>query len=266
MRRGILLVLLGGVLLGLGGAALFARERLARCAYVPLLTTDRLPVPDFVRLQTDARSGPGVPPLPAGWSAPARGVQVGGFTVTGTGHSFQLIGIANALQAPLLDVRPGERYCVAAQALADAASGTRLRVQFGWRDAQDQIVATDVGAWQEVRRWAGTSDHGGWSMIVAGFQAPAGAAQLALSFHPASDDRVYLDDIQVRRTMIGGPDMASEAQRLWPSVVGGQRSVVIQPWPEGRRAALSFSFDWETAMGGLIHSRSDDPNSSQNPL
>jgi hypothetical protein len=40
----------------------------------------------------------------------------------------------------------------------------------------------------------------------------------------------------------------------------------VEPWPEGHRAALSFSFDWETAMGGLIHSRSDDPSSGQNAL
>ncbi|MFL5802282.1 MAG: polysaccharide deacetylase, partial [Roseiflexaceae bacterium] len=150
------------------------------------------------------------------------------------------------------------------QALADAASGTRLRVQFGWRDAQDQIVATDVGAWQEVRRWAGTSDRGGWSMIVAGFQAPAGAAQLALSFHPASDDRVYLDDIQVRRTI--GLNLSRDDRNGQRTTDDGQQHVLVQPWPDGYRAALSFSFDWETAMGGLIHSRSDDPNSSQNPL
>jgi hypothetical protein len=41
--------------------------------------------------------------------------------------------------------------------------------------------------------------------------------------------------------------------------------VQIEPWPNGYRAALSFSFDWETTMGGLIHSRSDDPNSVENP-
>src|SRR3954465_4572087 len=43
--------------------------------------------------------------------------------------------------------------------------------------------------------------------------------------------------------------------------------ISINPWPNGYRAALSFSFDWETAMGGLIHSRSiDDPNAIQDPI
>jgi hypothetical protein len=266
MRRGILLVLLGGALLGLGGAALLVRARLARCASVPLLAADRLPAPDFARLQADARSGPGVPPLPAGWSAPARGVQIGGFTVIGTGHSFQLIGIANALQAPPLDVWPGESYCVAAQALADSTSGTRLRVQFDWRDAQGRTVATDAGMWQAVRRWEGVSDQGAWSTIVAGFPAPAGAAELAISFHPASDDRVYLDAIHVRRTI--GLNLSRDDRNGQRTTDNGQHSVVVQPWPNGYRAAVSFSFDWETAMGGLIHSRSrsDDPNSGQNAL
>jgi peptidoglycan/xylan/chitin deacetylase (PgdA/CDA1 family) len=44
--------------------------------------------------------------------------------------------------------------------------------------------------------------------------------------------------------------------------------VAVQPWPRGAQAAVSFSFDWETTMGGLIHSRSlvaDDPNNAEPP-
>jgi len=36
----------------------------------------------------------------------------------------------------------------------------------------------------------------------------------------------------------------------------GQAGLRIDPWPNGARAALAFSFDWESAMGGLIHSKS----------
>ena len=120
MRRGILLVLLSGALLMFVGATLFVRARLARCAAVPVLAASRVGAPDFTQLAEDPRSGPGVPPLPIGWSAWAKGVQVGGFTVSGTGNSFQLLGIANALVAPPITVRPGERFCVTALALADA--------------------------------------------------------------------------------------------------------------------------------------------------
>src|SRR6266508_1492851 len=253
MRRGVLLLLLCGAALGLGGAALLARERMAHCAAVPLLAGELVPAPDFTRLQVDARSGKGVPPLPAGWSAPAPGVQVGNFTITGSGHSFQLIGIANEVRSPPVDIHPGDSYCVAAQAIADSPiSRTKLRVVFDWLDPQGRIVATDGSDWQDVRRWEGSTDHGGWSRIVGAFQAPATASRLAVSFHPASDDRVYLDDIHIRSALAD--------RRRQPSAFSGQQSVVIQPWPNGSRAALSFSFDWETAMGGLIHSRSDDPN------
>ena len=34
----------------------------------------------------------------------------------------------------------------------------------------------------------------------------------------------------------------------------------VEPFPDGQRAALAFSFDWESAMGGLIHSRSGEAN------
>ncbi|MDQ2809966.1 MAG: polysaccharide deacetylase family protein [Chloroflexota bacterium] len=36
----------------------------------------------------------------------------------------------------------------------------------------------------------------------------------------------------------------------------GQVGLRIDPWPNGAQAALAFSFDWESAMGGLIHSKS----------
>jgi len=241
---------------GLGGATLFVRGRLARCVAVPLLADDRLPPIDFTQLRPSARTGVA---LPDGWNALALGVQVGDFTISGGGHSFQLIGIANALQTPNMAVRAGESYCVAAQAIADSpVSATKLRVAFHWLDQQGAPIAIDWADWQAVRRWEGASDHGGWSRIAGAFRAPAGADQLTISFHPASDDRVYLDDIHVRTT--------TDAHYTQPAT-GAQSAVIVMPWPAGRAAALAFSFDWETAMGGLIHSRSvDDPNNDQDPL
>lgn len=246
--------MLCAALVAAGGSAAVARERLARCAYVPLIGEALLPPPDFGRLEP----APSGVPLPAGWSAPAVGVQVGAFTVSGAGHSFQLLGIANALRTPPVAARPGASYCVSAQALADSrASGTRLRAVFHWLDAQGRPLASDETAWQEVRQWAGPGDDGGWSPIAGGFVAPPGAAALAVSFHPASDDRVYLDQITIRA---GGVPPTADRRPLTAGtaspLVGGRSSVIVSPWPDGRRAAVSFSFDWETAMGGLVHSRS----------
>lgn len=254
VRRGFLILLLCGGLLGFGGGLLLVRGRLERCAAVPVLVGDLLPAVDGGR----PRAGG---PLPEGWSALAPGVQVGDFAVVAGTHSFQLIGIANALRTPPVAVRPGDAYCVAAQALADSpVSSTRLRLAFHWLDEQGRTVAVDQTGWQDVRRWGGQTDRGGWSRVGDVFRAPAGATRLMVAFHPASDDRVYLDDIHVRWTLDAAQPPANDTRQAQPPVT-------IEPWPDGRRAALSFSFDWETAMGGLIHSRSvDDPNGDQDPL
>lgn len=255
LRRGLLILLLAGAgLLGIGGAALLARGRMARCAALPLLAEDRLPPIDFGRLEP---AGPAGVALPAGWSASALGVQVGNFTVSGAGHSFQLIGIANALQTPPVAVRAGSDYCVAAQAIVDSTvSSARIRAAFQWLDARGRPIALDWTGWQPVRRWEGSADHGGWSIVGGAFRAPDGADRLAVSFHPSSDDRIYLDDLHVRPGLAGPRPLPQAAA-----------PATLAPWPDGRAAALSFSFDWETAMGGLIHSRSvDDPNSDQDPL
>jgi hypothetical protein len=259
-KRRVLLLMALCTALALGGVALLTRERMARCASVPLLAGDLLDAPDFTGLESNPHSGDGVPPLPAGWSAPARGVQVGSFTISGSGRSFQLIGIANAVQMPPVDVRAGQSYCVALQAIADSpVSATKLRALFEWRDQRGTTIATDTGDWQAVRRWEGPDDRGGWSQLIAGFRAPVEAVQLAISLHPASDDRVYLDDIHVRRTAGLPPPQPS------PNRGGGsEAAVVVRAWPNGYQGALSFSFDWETAMGGLIHSLSDDV-ASDNP-
>ncbi len=258
MRRtvGIALAIIAGV--ALVGAVLLAQERVARCAAVPLIAGDLLDDPDFAALTA---GGPGGVLLPSGWSARATGVQVGKFTVSGTGHSFQLLGIANHLRTPAVSIRPGAAYCATAQALADSSSATRVRLSFHWLDAAGNELQVDRSAWQEVRRWNGPGDAGGWSVVGGGFIAPPDAARLAVTFQPASDDRVYLDVINIRSgrfpAATGTPPAGEE--RASP--------VSVRPWPNGAHAALSFSFDWETTMGGLIHSRSvDDPNSDQDPV
>ncbi|MCS6939508.1 MAG: polysaccharide deacetylase family protein [Roseiflexus sp.] len=249
-------VALGVILIGAGMA--LAQERVGRCASVPFLADDLLGAPDFTNLAPGAPSGV---LLPVGWSAAATGVQIGDFTVSGSGRSFQLLGIANHLRTPDVAVRPGVSYCAVARALADSVSSTRARLGFHWLDGSGNVLRTDWSGWQEVRRWNGPADTQPWSLIGGGFIAPSGAVSLAVTFHPASDDRVYLDAIRIRP---GRFPASGEAPLLSPERPAG---VSVLPWPNGARAALSFSFDWETTMGGLIHSRSvDDPNFDQDPV
>lgn len=256
-RTGILAMVVLGVLL-IGAGMALAQERIGRCAAVPLLADDLLEAPDFTNL------APGTPSgvlLPAGWSAAATGVQIGDFTVSGSGRSFQVLGIANHLRTPEVTVRPGASYCAVAQALADSVSATRARLGFHWLDAGGAVVRTDWSGWQEVRRWNGPADTQPWSLIGSGFTAPSGVARLAVTFHPASDDRIYLDTIRIR------PGRFPVSGTMPPQSPERPAGVTALPWPHGARAALSFSFDWETTMGGLIHSRSvDDPNFDQDPV
>lgn len=239
------------------GAVITAQERIERCAAVPLIAGDLLDAPDFANLAPTGSSGV---LLPAGWSARAVGVQVGDFTVSGSGNSFQLLGIANQLRTPAVAIQPGTSYCITAQALADSISATRLQVTFHWLDAGGAIVRRDRSEWQDVRRWGGPNDRGGWSMIGGGALAPEGATQLEVTFQPASDDRVYLDIIRIRAGRFA-------RVMLTPERPTQPAEVQLRPWPDGADAALSFSFDWETTMGGLVHSRSvDDPNFDQDPV
>jgi hypothetical protein len=259
MRRALLLVILfGGV--GLAGAAAFLlQSRISGCAAVPLLAENLLPNPTLLRhIPTD--------PMPDGWLADAPGAQLRGpavdgqgFDYDGDGRAIQLIGIANAVQSPPAAIHPGQMYCLAAHTLTDSdkQSSTRLQVSFRWLDAAGQILSEDSSNWQPVVLWQPTAPPHDWTTLSAAFRAPERATQLVVRIVPASDDRVYLDAIRVQ---IGGQP---SVQTIPPS----NALVELAPWPNGYHGALSFSFDWETAMGGLIHSRSvDDPYGDQDPI
>lgn len=201
--------------------------------------------------------------LPDGWDAAVKGpvhlAAEGDYTVTGHGRSIQIIGIANALYSPKIAVQPGVSYCVVAQALADQAPApTKIQVRFHWLDAAGVEAAQDTTGWLAVKTPAG----GGWSILRGSFSAPPDSAGLRVSFHPASDDRIYLDEVHLRH---GGAPLLG--QRPIAPQPAPKPAVAIAPWPDGKQAALSFSFDWETAMGGLIHSRSvEDPYADQDPV
>ncbi len=195
--------------------------------------------------------------LPDGWSAGAPGVRIGSFSADGIGASVHMLGIATWLGLPTQDVVPGQAYCVRMVALADSPSMTAVRSRWIWTGANGLRVER-LGSWQAVRAWAGRDDARPWSTIVDHDTAPIGATHLEVRIEPASDDRLYLDMIEFRTSVL--------ARRL-PDVATQTTPLTIRPWPAGYNAAVSFSYDWETTMGGLVHSRSiDDPNAGQDPL
>ena len=234
MRYGRIAGLIVAMALVTGLAGGISRWRRSSASPATLTGPNLLPNNDFA---TDADANG----LPDGWSASgASGVQLSDFDYNGQGRSVQIVGINNYLASPFIAVRPGTSYRIAFRAMADdpqKPSPTRARVRFHWRDAEGAEFSNVHGTWQAV-------PHRSWSTIVETAVAPAGAAQLSISIHPASDDRIIVDDLTL-----------------------GQVGVRINPWPDGKRAALALSFDYETAMGGLIHSRSvDDPYAATDPL
>lgn len=195
--------------------------------------------------------------LPAGWVAGAPGVRVGAFSADGTGASVHMLGIGTWLGLPLQQITGGQPYCLQLRALADSPSMTALRSRWIWTNAEGMRVER-VGKWQSVRAWAGDADTRPWSVIVDHDTAPEWATHLDVRLEPASDDRLYIDMLELRTSIV--------ARRL-SDVAMAMTPLTIRPWPAGYNAAVSFSYDWETTMGGLVHSRSiDDPNAELDPL
>lgn len=195
--------------------------------------------------------------LPLGWQAGAPGVRIGDFSVAG-GNSVHMLGIGTWLGLPTISVVAGKSYCVATRVLADSPSATAIRTRWLWRNG-DTLVAERVGDWQMVRRWSGGDDRQPWSLYHQTDVAPAGATSLEVRYEPASDDRIYLDQFVVRPSYVGSA--LADAQPA------STQYIHIRPWPAGYNAAVSFSYDWETAMGGLVHSRSnDDPLAGADPV
>lgn len=259
-RRLLLGATIVSLLVAMLGVAIYVQQRIDSCAYVPLLADQLLPNAELTTSDTSAG-------MPDGWGRNAGGVELRGpavdgegFDVDGDGRALQLIGIANYARTPPMAIQADTAYCFSGLALTDstARSTTRARLVFHWYDSAGDLIETATTLWQPVRLWTPENPPRDWSPLRGGAPAPPNAAGLTVQIEPASDDRIYLDAMTVRR---GGADVEPALKadaRVLPRVLD---------WPYARRAAISFSFDWETTMGGLIHSRSvGDPNFDADPL
>ncbi|ABY34954.1 MAG TPA: polysaccharide deacetylase [Chloroflexus aurantiacus] len=259
-RQFALSAIIVSFIIGAVGVFLFISQRLERCAAPPFVDPNLLPNARFAT--------PGdVVGLPEGWGRGAGGVEVRGpavdgqgFDLDGDGRALQLIGIANYALTPPIGVQPGTSYCFTVATLTDSLlrSPTRARLVFEWYDDQGVLRERSVTPWQPVVLWTPERPPTAWTTIAGYARAPQTARILRVRIEPSSDDRIYLDMPRLQR---GGHTLppAQNADVSPP--------LTIAPWPEGYRAAVAFTFDWETAMGGLIHSRSvDDPLADEDPI
>ncbi|WP_298403371.1 polysaccharide deacetylase family protein [uncultured Chloroflexus sp.] len=259
-RQFALGAILVSLIVGAAGIFFFISQRLDRCAAPPFVDPNLLPNANFAR--TGEITG-----LPDGWGRGAGGVELRGpaidgqgFDLDGDGRGLQLMGIANYVQTPLVSVQADASYCFTVAALTDSLlrSPTRARLVFEWYDERGEVRERTVTPWQPVALWTPERPPQGWAVIGGHARAPATARALRVRIEPSSDDRIYLDMPRLQR---GGHTLPM-AQPSAPAL-----PLTIAPWPEGYRAAVAFTFDWETAMGGLVHSRSvDDPRADEDPI
>jgi len=244
MQRSFLYTICVATCLVIGGFIAITREQRCQAPWQTVLQDDRV-------LDGMAEG------LPSGWSAGAPGVRVGTFSIDG-GTSIHMMGIGTWLGLPSMQTKSGAHLCVSVRALADSVSGTQLRTRWVWKTTSGKII-TQLSPWIAVRNWNGPADSAPWSTLVATTVAPPGATTVVVRIEPASDDRIYLDAIQIRTSHVGRALPLAEPAADSP--------LTIRPWPAGYNAAVSFSYDFESAMGGLVHSRSvDDPNAALDPL
>lgn len=136
-----------------------------------------------------------------------------------------------AVTSSVILVRPGEKY---RYSLSTALSGS-AQVRMLWLDK-----ALGVLSWDDTAPWTvsqGSPDSAG-AFHTGDFTAPERARALRLVISNAADSG---------KVIVTGPKVSQEG-------------VYVEPHPNGAQGALAFSFDWESAMGGAIHSKGMDPH------
>lgn len=219
-QRGLIsLAVIGLLVLAVGAAWRLSRRPTPPPLYA---SGNLLPNPGF---QDDA-DGDG---RPDGWeTGPAAELSAWTITPESGGRSLRLTGSASYVRSSHIAIRPQKSYRLSLQALTDAQRPNRLQVAFLWEDTRRQVIVRHETPWMEVPARQ-------WRLLTFEVTAPDQAVGLTVRLQPAGDDPVYLDDVYL-----------------------SEEGVRLEPFPDYARAALAFTLDWETAMGGLIHSRSDD--------
>ncbi len=192
----------------------------------------------------DWSSATGDPPSPSGWQLSGDVKRVDGsqgYELTGD-YALRMRGSNSSARAPELKASPGQAYRLGFQALVDPGTQTgstpaRLQVWVHWIDAAGDTVRLDKQPPASIG-YAADGKPTWTPVLIETDQAPSNADRVAFSIHPLGDDVLYIDNLSMNAA-----------------------AVYVLPWPSGAAAAVSFSVDWETAMGGYIHTRAGDPYS-----
>lgn len=155
----------------------------------------------------------------------------------GPGDGKTFLQPQNLLRSPMITVQPGAtyRYSMLNLVVPPSTEG-KAQVRFIWFDRALNVISwDDVAAWS-VPRYAGATqsfDTAGPDTFHTGTdKAPDGAVRLEFEVRNVGSEPVFLTQLT-----------------LW------QEGVRVEQYPNGAQGALAFSFDWESAMGGAIHSK-----------
>jgi hypothetical protein len=133
-------------------------------------------------------------------------------------------------------VQPGDSYRLSFTAGPQSPSTAldiRLQVRELWFGPAFNLISfKDNPPWQVTTHASSGPDDSTDEFYTGVFQAPAGATRLQLEIRNTNDKGVTLSQIG-----------------LFPE------GVYVEPHPNGTQGAIAFSFDWESAMGGPVHSQ-----------
>lgn len=189
---------------------------------LPLLMGCGSVVPGSPRVVTGVDIGPNL--LPPFGTRAVTGVTEAVWTLSGKaqlapdGTAIVVTEAGGGADSPRVPVQVGDRYRIALRVLGAPGGTAGSRVRAVWLN----VAGNAVG---EVT-----------------VPLVLGANTRALAAAP--------DATALRLTVTLPAGVAVSEARLTP-LDGGR----LDLWPDYQRAALAFSFDWETAMGGLIHTR-----------
>jgi peptidoglycan/xylan/chitin deacetylase (PgdA/CDA1 family) len=122
------------------------------------------------------------------------------------------------LMAARIRVRPGAHYCY------DVATGGSGHAQV--------LLSWDQASLVKGNGYSALPPQSAGRPLRGEFAAPAGTAYVLLRLRAVDGAPIF-----------HAPALAEAGAR-------------VETWPDGAAGAFTFSFDWESAMGGLIHSQS----------
>jgi peptidoglycan/xylan/chitin deacetylase (PgdA/CDA1 family) len=152
-----------------------------------------------------------------------------GWVISGTMRGVTLTPFSS-LASNYMAVRPGHTYIYSVKTYEHDGMyglGGHAQVRLLWLDD-----ALEVLSWNDSPVWYVTPSKADPSFLTGSYVAPEGAARLRFELRNVSEATIWVNEPKV-----------------------SQVGVYIEQHPNGAQGSIAFSFDWESAMGGAIHSK-----------